>query len=331
MKLSSFDYDLPKELIAKRPSRPRDSSRLLVVNKQTKKVVITKFNKIVDYLSPDDLMIFNDTKVNPVLLNVEDDKNKKREILLEKKLNNRTWSVLTKNPTKTKIIFSDNSTGALDYINNKWQLSFDSDAIELIEKYGKMPIPPYITRDSDDFDKIDYQTIFASQPGSIAAPTAGLHFSKELINLIKNKGVDLEYITLHVGLGTFLPIKSDTISNHLMHKEAFFVDKKLVEKIEKRNKRIISVGTTTVRALESIATNRNLAGQWSETDLFIKEGFKFNFTDSLLTNFHLPKSTLLVLVSAFLGQELTMKCYEIAVKERFRFYSYGDAMFIINS
>ena len=331
MKLSSFDYHLPKELIAKRPSRPRDSSRLLVVNKQTKKVVITKFNKIVDYLSPDDLMIFNDTKVNPVLLNVEDDKNKKREILLEKKLNNRTWSVLTKNPTKTKIIFSDNSTGALDYINNKWQLSFDSDAFELIEKYGKMPIPPYIKRDSDDFDKIDYQTIFASQSGSIAAPTAGLHFSKELINLIKNKGVDLEYITLHVGLGTFLPIKSDTISNHLMHKEAFFVDKKLVEKIEKRNKRIISVGTTTVRALESIATNRNLAGQWSETDLFIKEGFKFNFTDSLLTNFHLPKSTLLVLVSAFLGQELTMKCYEIAVKERFRFYSYGDAMFIINS
>tara|TARA_B100001029_G_C15061289_1_gene458699 strand:+ start:3501 stop:4496 length:996 start_codon:yes stop_codon:yes gene_type:complete len=331
MNLSSFDYHLPNELIALRPSRPRDSSRLLVVNKRTKEISITIFKNIVDYLSPIDLLIFNNTKVDPLLLNVKDESNKNREILLEKKINVNTWSVLTKNPKKTKIFFDDELTGSLYYKNNQWQVSFDSHYENVVSKYGKMPIPPYIKRDSDDFDKIDYQTIFASKSGSIAAPTAGLHFSNDLMASIKNNGIQTEYITLHVGLGTFLPIKTESISNHQMHKERFFVDKKLIRTIEEENKRIISIGTTTLRAIESVGVDKDLLGKWSETDLFIKDGFNFNFIDGLLTNFHLPKSTLLVLVSAFLGYELTMKCYETAIKEKFRFYSYGDAMLIINS
>ena len=329
MFLDKYEYNLPEELVASRPIRPRDSSRLLIVNKKSGKVDIGSIGDLPNFFTSNDLAIFNNTKVLPILIKGSDTNNLMREFLLIENVDNNKWKVMTKSPKKTEISFQLNINAKLLRENKNWFLIFDSNPKNLFQNHGLMPIPPYIKRDSDSMDLEDYQTVFASIDGSIAAPTAGLHFTKKLLDNFK---ISKDYITLHVGLGTFLPVKSKNIDDHIMHEESFFINNKTLKKIQdaKRNKnRILSIGTTSLRAIESLAIDINQVDKWSKTNLFITEGFDFQFTDCLLTNFHLPKSTLLILISSFLGYELTMKCYKIALKEKFRFYSYGDAMLIL--
>lgn len=334
MNLSKYDFNLPKEQIANRPKKPRGSSRLLVVEKKTGKITSTTFDKIVDYFSPNDLFIFNNTKVAPLSLILKDNMDKERKILLVEELQKDIWKVLTKRPKPQTFNLSDGLTCKLykNYNDNHWLIKFNKDSQLFIDKYGMMPIPPYLNREADAADFIDYQTVYAKVSGSIAAPTAGLHFNESILNKIREKKIETKFLTLHVGMGTFIPIKVEDVENHKMHKEKFFVESDLIKNIydvKGAGGRTLSVGTTTLRALEG----SNLCGkkydQWFETDIFITEGFDFTLTDSLLTNFHLPKSTLLVLISSFLGYELTKLSYEFAIKEKFNFYSYGDAMLII--
>ena len=329
MLLNKYEYDLPEELIANRPTRPRDSSRLLIVNKKSGRVDLGFFSDLLNFFSSNDLAIFNNTKVLPVLIKGLDKNNLLREFLLIENVDNNKWKVMTKSPKKTEISFQLNINAKLLRENKKWFLIFDSNPKNLLKNYGLMPIPPYLKRESDSMDLEDYQTVFASIDGSIAAPTAGLHFTKKLLDNFK---ISKDYITLHVGLGTFLPVKSENVDDHIIHEESFFINNKTLKKIQdakKNRNRILSIGTTSLRAIESLAINTNQVDKWSKTNLFITEGFDFQFTDCLLTNFHLPKSTLLILISSFLGYELTMKCYKIALEEKFRFYSYGDAMLIL--
>ena len=329
MFLDKYEYNLPEELIANRPIRPRDSSRLLIVNKKSGKVDLGSISDLPNFFSSNDLAIFNNTKVLPVVIKGSDTNNLLREFLLIENVENNKWKVMTKSPKKTEISFQLNINAKLLRENKKWFLIFDSNPKNLLKNYGLMPIPPYLKRESDSMDLEDYQTVFASIDGSIAAPTAGLHFTKKLLDNFK---ISKDYITLHVGLGTFLPVKSENVDDHIMHEESFFINNKTLKKIQdaKRNRnRILSIGTTSLRAIESLAIDTTQVDKWSKTNLFITEGFDFQFTDCLLTNFHLPKSTLLILISSFLGYELTMKCYKIALEEKFRFYSYGDAMLIL--
>ena len=329
MFLDKYEYNLPEELVANRPIRPRDSSRLLIVNKKNGKVDLGSISDLPNFFTSNDLAIFNNTKVLPILIKGSDTNNLLREFLLIENQDNNKWKVMTKSPKKTEISFQGNINAKLLRENKNWFLIFDSNPKNLLQNHGLMPIPPYLKRDSDSMDLEDYQTVFASIDGSIAAPTAGLHFTKKLLDNFK---ISKDYITLHVGLGTFLPVKSKNIDDHIMHEESFFINNKTLKKIQdtKRNRnRILSIGTTSLRAIESLAIDTNQVDKWSKTNLFITEGFDFQFTDCLLTNFHLPKSTLLILISSFLGYELTMKCYKIALKEKFRFYSYGDAMLIL--
>ena len=329
MFLNKYEYNLPEELIANRPIRPRDSSRLLIVNKKSGKVDLGSISDLPNFFSSNDLAIFNNTKVLPIVIKGSDTNNLLREFLLIENVENNKWKVMTKSPKKTEISFQLNINAKLLRENKKWFLIFDSNPKNLLKNYGLMPIPPYLKRESDSMDLEDYQTVFASIDGSIAAPTAGLHFTKKLLDNFK---ISKDYITLHVGLGTFLPVKSENVDDHIMHEESFFINNKTLKKIQdaKRNRnRILSIGTTSLRAIESLAIDTNQVDKWSKTNLFITEGFDFQFTDCLLTNFHLPKSTLLILISSFLGYELTMKCYKIALEEKFRFYSYGDAMLIL--
>ncbi|NSW73478.1 tRNA preQ1(34) S-adenosylmethionine ribosyltransferase-isomerase QueA [bacterium] len=329
MFLDKYEYNLPEELIANRPIRPRDSSRLLIVNKKSGKVDLGSISDLPNFFSSNDLAIFNNTKVLPIVIKGSDTNNLLREFLLIENVENNKWKVMTKSPKKTEISFQLNINAKLLRENKKWFLIFDSNPKNLLKNYGLMPIPPYLKRESDSMDLEDYQTVFASIDGSIAAPTAGLHFTKKLLDNFK---ISKDYITLHVGLGTFLPVKSENVDDHIMHEESFFINNKTLKKIQdaKRNRnRILSIGTTSLRAIESLAIDTNQVDKWSKTNLFITEGFDFQFTDCLLTNFHLPKSTLLILISSFLGYELTMKCYKIALEEKFRFYSYGDAMLIL--
>ena len=329
MFLNKYEYNLPEELIANRPIRPRDSSRLLIVNKKSGKVDLGSISDLPNFFSSNDLAIFNNTKVLPIVIKGSDTNNLLREFLLIENVENNKWKVMTKSPKKTEISFQLNINAKLLRENKKWFLIFDSNPKNLLKNYGLMPIPPYLKRESDSMDLEDYQTVFASIDGSIAAPPAGLHFTKKLLDNFK---ISKDYITLHVGLGTFLPVKSENVDDHIMHEESFFINNKTLKKIQdaKRNRnRILSIGTTSLRAIESLAIDTNQVDKWSKTNLFITEGFDFQFTDCLLTNFHLPKSTLLILISSFLGYELTMKCYKIALEEKFRFYSYGDAMLIL--
>jgi len=329
MFLSQYDYNLPEELIAKRPQYPRDNSRLLIVNRKTKKIEINNFINIKKFFSSDDLCIFNNTKVLKILLKGKRKNENIREILLISKESSNTWKILTKKPKEEEIDFDKTLNGFLFKRTEEWFITFNQKPDLFIENNGLMPIPPYLDRESDKKDLVDYQTIYASEDGSIAAPTAGLHFSKKYF---EDFDITKDFITLHVGLGTFKPIKSNDLEKHKMHHEQFLVKQLLVDKINstrKKNNRILSIGTTVVRALESVAIDKEKIDKWSSTSLFIKDDFDFKLTDCLLTNFHLPKSTLLVLVSSFLGYELTMECYQIAIKEKMRFFSYGDAMLIL--
>ncbi len=334
MNLSRYDFNLPSQLIADRPRKPRGTSRLLVVDKESGTITATTFDKIFDYFSEKDLFIFNNTKVNPVSLILNDQDGKEQRILLVEEVRSDTWKVLTRKPKEKIFILKGGLTCRLfkDTCTKEWMVTFSDKSQIFIDKYGMMPIPPYLNREPDSMDFEDYQTVYAKVLGSIAAPTAGLHFTRDLLEEIDTKNISTEFLTLHVGMGTFLPIKVKEVSNHEMHKEKFFVNPELLRKISSVRRckgRVLTVGTTTLRALEAFSLIKEQSDNWFETDIFINEGFQFKSTDALLTNFHLPKSTLLILISAFLGNKLTMQCYDFAIKEKFNFYSYGDAMLIV--
>ncbi|MFA4992290.1 MAG: tRNA preQ1(34) S-adenosylmethionine ribosyltransferase-isomerase QueA [Candidatus Omnitrophota bacterium] len=361
MRLSDFDYSLPKELIAQCPSQKRDESRLLVLRRDTGRMEHRIFRDMAEYLNPGDLLVLNDTKVLPARLWGRKETGGKVEVLLLglQVAGNRyrvkdEYEALLK-PARgcnigSRIIFKDGELEArVSRIENGRRfLRFNCNGglEKILDTLGEMPLPPYIKRKAADIDRDRYQTVYADKGGAVAAPTAGLHFTKEVLSGISEKGVGVEYVTLHVGYGTFRPVKSDDVRQHRMEKEYFEIKAGVLDKIKNRKGRIIVVGTTSCRVLETeeIASPASLARNdlstrhcdaklkqsyngW--TDLFIYPGYKFRMVDALLTNFHLPKTTLLMLVSAFCGRELLMKAYEEAIRERYRFYSYGDAMLIL--
>lgn len=340
MRTADFYYDLPEELIAQDPLLDRSSSRLMHLDKKTGEIQHTDFKHIVNYLKPGDCLVINDTRVIPARLygsKVGTDAG--IEILLLKRKGNNIWETLVKPGKKakpgTKISFGDGLLigEVLDIVeegNRLIQFTYDGIFEEILDQLGEMPLPPYITHKLQDKER--YQTVYAKNEGSAAAPTAGLHFTKELLQQIQDMGVKIAHVTLHVGLGTFRPVKVDDVENHHMHSEFYVVEEdqaKLINDTKKNGGRVISVGTTSCRTLES-ATDENgiLQAKSGWTEIFIYPGYKFKMIDALITNFHLPESTLLMLVSALAGKESIMKAYEEAVKERYRFFSFGDAMLI---
>ena len=343
MDVKDFDYDLPEELIAQDPLEDRSSSRLMVLDKNTGEVSHHVFKEIVKYLRPGDCLVLNNTKVIPArLFGVKEGTMAKIEILLLKRRQNDVWETLVKPGKKakpgTRIIFGDGLlTGevidVVDDGNRLIQFSYEGIFEEILDKLGQMPLPPYITHQLKDKNR--YQTVYAKYEGSAAAPTAGLHFTKELLNEIKEKGVEIANVTLHVGLGTFRPVKVENVLEHHMHSEFYDVEEEEAKKINECRKnggRVIAVGTTSCRTLESVTGEDGIvkAGNgW--TEIFIYPGYKFKAIDCLITNFHLPESTLLMLVSALAGRENIMAAYEEAVKEKYRFFSFGDAMFITDN
>lgn len=337
MKLSEFDYNLPERLIAQKPVEPRDHSRLLVLDKTTGKIGHHTFYDIVKHLKKGDVLVVNNSKVFPArLFGKRKDTDGEVEILLNKKVKDSTWEVIGKNlKIGTEIIFERSKLeGKIIEKNNKIsRVRFNMDDEEFfseIEKIGHTPLPPYIKKDDTKKDKVDYQTIYAKPVGSVAAPTAGLHFTEELLNKIKARGVEIIEVTLHVGLGTFAPVEEEDIEKHKIHTEYYTVIPSQIQKVIKAKKdghRIIAVGTTSTRVLETIFSNLKQYSGW--TDIFIYPGYKFKCIDGLITNFHLPKSTLLMLVSAFAGKHYIDKAYKEAINKEYRFFSYGDAMLII--
>lgn len=346
MKTSLFDYQLPEGLIANTSASPRDHSKLMVIDRNSGKIDHKHFYNIIDYLTENDVLVLNDTKVFPARLFGQKETGRKVEILLNKSINEFTWEALCKPGIKTgiKILFGEFTAEVINRDSEIHILKFNitkENLLEKLQKIGVTPLPPYIhSSEKENSIRKKYQTTYAKDLGSVAAPTAGFHFTKELLKKIKDKGVKIEYVTLHVGLGTFMPIKTDRIEDHVMHSEEFFVDSKTLERLKKyklENKRIISVGTTATRVLESIA-NGNTNGS---TDIFLKPPYEFKYVDALITNFHLPKSTLLALVSAFVCYPNTKnkfkdfkntvvgKAYLEAIKNKYRFYSFGDSMIIL--
>lgn len=340
MRTADFYYDLPEELIAQDPLLDRSSSRLMHLDKKTGEVQHTDFKHIVKYLKPGDCLVINDTRVIPArLYGSKIGTDAGIEILLLKRKENNIWETLVKPGKKakpgTKISFGDGLLigEVLDIVeegNRLIQFTYDGIFEEILDQLGEMPLPPYITHKLQDKER--YQTVYAKNEGSAAAPTAGLHFTKELLQQIQDMGVNIAHVTLHVGLGTFRPVKVDDVENHHMHSEFYVVEEdqaKLINDTKKNGGRVISVGTTSCRTLES-ATDENgiLQAKSGWTEIFIYPGYKFKMIDALITNFHLPESTLLMLVSALAGKEHIMKAYEEAVKERYRFFSFGDAMII---
>lgn len=338
MKTKDFYYDLPKELIAQHPEEKRDHSRLLVLDKKTGEMEHKHFYDIKDYLKKGDLLVLNDTKVMPArIYGHREGKEEKIEFLL---LNHKgdIWECLSKPGKKaklgTKIIFSDKLSAVVVDISDDGSrfLKFEYEGIfeEILDELGEMPLPPYITEKLEDKNR--YQTVYAREEGSAAAPTAGLHFTKELLQELSDMGVEICYITLHVGLGTFRPVKVENVDEHEMHSEFYVMTKEVADKInaaKERGSRVIAVGTTSVRTVESIADeNGRVCEKSGFTNIFIYPPYKFKCIDALITNFHLPESTLLMLVSSLSSREIILKAYEEAVKERYRFFSFGDAMFI---
>ena len=340
MKRQDFYYDLPEELIAQDPLKDRSSSRLLVLDKESGAVSHHVFREIGDYLEKGDCLVINDTKVIPArLIGSKIGTNAKIEILLLKRKENNIWETLVKPGKKAKvgakISFGDGLLvgEVIDVVeegNRLVQFSFEGIFEEILDQLGQMPLPPYITHQLEDKDR--YNTVYAEHSGSAAAPTAGLHFTPELLEEIQKKGVDIARVTLHVGLGTFRPVKADEITDHHMHSEFYQIDEEAAEKInhaKANGHRVICVGTTSCRTIESAADeNGHLKAQSGWTDIFIYPGYRFKILDCLITNFHLPESTLIMLVSALAGREHVLAAYEEAVKERYSFFSFGDAMFI---
>lgn len=340
MDVKDFDYYLPEELIAQDPLEDRSSSRLMVLDKKTGEIQHKIFKDILDYLKPGDCLVLNNTKVIPArLFGVKEGTQAKIEILLLKRKENDIWETLVKPGKKakpgTKIIFGDGLLvgEVIDVVedgNRLIQFSYEGIFEEILDQLGQMPLPPYITHTLKDKNR--YQTVYAKYDGSAAAPTAGLHFTKELLEKVKAKGIDIAEVTLHVGLGTFRPVKVENVLDHHMHSEFYMVSAEAAEKInatKDRGGRIISVGTTSTRTLESAADENGRLKECSGwTEIFIYPGYKFKLVDCLITNFHLPQSTLVMLVSALAGREHVLAAYEEAVKEKYRFFSFGDAMFI---
>ena len=343
MKVSDFNYDLPKELIAQHPMEKRDESRLMVLHRDTKQIEDKTFKDVIDYLEPGDCLVRNNTKVIPARLYgkiVGKTSEKLVEFLLLKQLENDNWEVMVRPGKKlregVKVDFGDGLLHAeiLEVMENGDRLvHFEYDGIfnEILDKIGLMPLPPYITERLKDKDR--YQTVYAKYDGSAAAPTAGLHFTEELLEKIKEKGVEIANVTLHVGIGTFRPVKEDTVEAHHMHSEHYYIKQEDVDKINKAKReghRIIAVGTTSCRVLESIAKdNGEVEPTEGDTSIFIYPGYKFKCIDCLITNFHLPESTLIMLVSSLATKEFIMEAYNKAVEEKYRFFSFGDAMLIL--
>lgn len=341
MKTSDFYFDLPKELIAQDPLEDRSSSRLLVLDRKTGAREHRIFRDIVEYINPGDCLVINNTKVIPArLYGAKEGTQAKIEILLLKRREGDVWETLVKPGKKakpgTKISFGDGLlTGeVLDVVdegNRLIKFTYDGIFEEILDQLGQMPLPPYITHQLKDKNR--YQTVYAKHDGSAAAPTAGLHFTPELLRQIEEKGVKIAHVTLHVGLGTFRPVKVEDVTEHHMHSEYFFIEEdqaKLINDTKAAGGRVIAVGTTSCRTLESaVGEDGKLKATSGWTDIFIYPGYQFKVIDALITNFHLPESTLLMLVSALAGKENIMNAYEEAVKERYRFFSFGDAMFIM--
>lgn len=341
MKTSDFYFDLPKELIAQDPLEDRSSSRLLVLDRKTGAREHRIFRDIVEYLNPGDCLVINNTKVIPArLYGAKEGTQAKIEILLLKRREGDVWETLVKPGKKakpgTKISFGDGLLmgevlDVVDEGNSLIKFTYDGIFEEILDQLGQMPLPPYITHQLKDKNR--YQTVYAKHDGSAAAPTAGLHFTPELLRQIEEKGVKIAHVTLHVGLGTFRPVKVEDVTQHHMHSEYFFIEEdqaKLINDTKAAGGRVIAVGTTSCRTLESaVGEDGKLKATSGWTDIFIYPGYQFKVIDALITNFHLPESTLLMLVSALAGKENIMNAYEEAVKERYRFFSFGDAMFIM--
>ncbi len=340
MKRSDFFYFLPKELIAQQPLEPRDHSRLMLLDKKTGETQHKHFYDILDYLTPNDCLIVNDTKVIPArIYGKREDTGSTVEFLLLNQIDATHWEALAGPGKKARVgheftfgdgIMSAKVTDVKDDGNRIVEFEYEGNFFELLDKIGQMPLPHYITEELKDNDR--YQTVYADERGSAAAPTAGLHFTNELLEKIQKKGVKIGKVTLHVGLGTFRPVKEEEITNHKMHSEHYHMPKETAELINQTKKnggRVICVGTTSCRTVESVASffgEIREAEGW--TSIFIYPGYEFKCLDALITNFHLPESTLIMLVSALAGYENTMKAYENAVQEKYRFFSFGDAMFI---
>lgn len=343
MKLSDFNYYLPEELIAQSPADKRDESRLLVLDRKTGKIEHRVFKDIIEYISPKDCLVINETKVIPArIYGSREGKDEKIEMLLLKDYGNNEWEVLVKPGKKckigTRVYFKSEdevllTAEVIDIFedgNRKVKLKFDGILNEILDKIGVMPLPPYIHEKLKEKDR--YQTVYAKVSGSSAAPTAGLHFTKELLQKIQDKGVRIAKVTLHVGLGTFRPVNVEDVTKHVMHKEHYIMTKEAADtlnEIREKGGKIYAVGTTSVRTLETIMqTNDKFVPASGDTSIFIYPGFKFKGIDGLITNFHLPKSTLVMLVSAFSSKENILNAYNEAVKMKYRFFSFGDAMLI---
>ncbi len=340
MNLSDFSYELPDELIAQTPLLDRTSSRLLVLDKKTKEIKHKSFKNLIEYLNEGDLIVFNNTRVIPArLYGVKKDTGAAIEFLLLKRLDLNKWEVILKPGKKAKpgaeFEFGEGKLKAkvLEFTEDGGRIvefTYDGVFEAILEELGQMPLPPYIKEKLEDKER--YQTVYAKYDGSAAAPTAGLHFTNEFLEEIKNKGVNTAFVTLHVGLGTFRPVKCENILEHKMHTEHFIITKEtadLINETKRKGGKVIAVGTTSVRVLETVSDeNGNVSECEGDTDIFIYPGYKFKVVDRLVTNFHLPESTLLMLISAFADRETILKTYEEAVKERYRFFSFGDAMFI---
>lgn len=340
MKITEFDYELPENLIAQVPIEKRDESRLMVLDRKNKTIEHKIFKDIIDYLEPGDCLVRNNTKVIPARIYGKKETGAKVEFLLLNNIEGDIWETIVRPGNKlhagTKVIFGDGILTAeiietMPGGTRKVKFSYNGIFNEILDKIGLMPLPPYIHEDLKDNDR--YQTVYAKYEGSAAAPTAGLHFTPELLKKIEENGVKIANVTLHVGIGTFRPVKEENVEDHEMHVEHFYIKQEDVEKInetKKNGKRVIAVGTTSCRVLETIAFEDNGMVKETEgdTNIFIYPGYKFKCIDGLITNFHLPKSTLLMLVSALAGKDYILKAYNEAVKEKYKFFSFGDAMFI---
>ena len=337
MDKADFNFELPKELIAQHPTKNRTNSRLLSLNKVSGEVQDLQFPEVVNFLNPGDLLVFNNTKVIPARLIGQKSTGGKVEVFIERLLDDNSAIAFLKSSKRPKLgmsIYFD----PLQITPTARQGMFylvetrgDTSLTELMDTHGHMPLPPYIQREDELEDKDRYQTVYAKEKGAVAAPTAGLHFDDSLLQTIKDKGINTAFVTLHVGAGTFQPVKTDSIKDHIMHKEWLQVTPEVAELVKQtkaRGNKVIAVGTTAVRCLETAAMNGEIKAYTGDTNIFIYPGYQFKVVDSLLTNFHLPESTLIMLVSAKCGRENTLNAYQHAVEEKYRFFSYGDAMFI---